>query len=523
MSRPQFRLAGAAAIVALTAACALPPAPAPTSPVRFLLVNDVYVTDTLSDGSGGLARVARERGRLAAEGPLLFVLAGDVLSPSLLSKYYSGRQMVEAFNAAKLDYATFGNHEFELSRDTLVARIAESKFKWLSANCTQADGTAFPGVLPFDTLTLRDTTPRRAGDDRPRPQPRRVGIFGLTLQGQYRSFVRCTNPDSAARAAIDTLGKLGVDMIVGVTHQTIAADRALLTREPTLDLILGGHEHEAIDATVGNRHILKADANARSVQFATVWGKKGEGVQAATLIRIDDAIPADTAVARVTAAWQDSLRRRLGPERPVGSVSEPIDARDIVSRRGESPIGDLVTDAMRTGTGADVALLNAGTLRLDDVIPAGPISSYTLESLFLFPDEARVVTFPLTGTRLREILERGVAEGSVGTGAFLQVSGVKFGYDPARPTGSRIVGDVVRADGRPIGAADVVRVAFDVYPACEGGDGYAVPEAKEACATWRTAPRAADLLVRHVTERLGGKIVVPEAGRITRAGAAAGS
>ena len=64
-------------------------------------------------------------------------LAGDVLSPSLLSKYYSGRQMVEALNAAKLDYATFGNHEFELPRDTLEARIAESNFKWLSSNCTQ--------------------------------------------------------------------------------------------------------------------------------------------------------------------------------------------------------------------------------------------------------------------------------------------------------------------------------------------------------------------------------------------------
>ena len=523
MSHPQFRIARAVALAALSVACGLPPAPAPTSPVRFLLVNDVYVADTLSDGSGGLARVARERNRLAAEGPLLFVLAGDVLSPSLLSKYYSGRQMVDAFNAARLDYATFGNHEFELARDTLAARIAESKFTWLSANCTQADGTAFPGVLTFDTVTVRDTTPRLNRDDRPRGTARRIGIFGLTMQGQYRSYVRCADPDAAARAAIDTLGKLGAELIVALTHQTIAADRALLTREPTLDLILGGHEHEAIDETVGDRHILKADANSRSAQFATVWGKKGDWVQAVTLIRIDDAIPFDTAVARVTAGWRDSLKRRLGPERPVGTAAEPIDARDFVSRRGESPIGDLVTDAMRAGTGADVALLNAGTLRLDDVIPAGPVSSYTLESLFLFADEARVVTFPLTGARLREVLEHGVAEGSVGAGPFLQVSGVTFTYDPSRPTGGRIVGDILRTDGRPIGAAESVRVAFDVYPACEGGDGYVIPEAKEPCATWQAAPRAADLLRQHVSERLGGKIPAPEGGRITRAGAAGGS
>ena len=71
-------------------------APEPLNPVRFLLINDVYVADTMADGRGGLARVATVRHRLADQGPVLFVLAGDLLSPSLLSKFYNGRQMVEA-------------------------------------------------------------------------------------------------------------------------------------------------------------------------------------------------------------------------------------------------------------------------------------------------------------------------------------------------------------------------------------------------------------------------------------------
>ena len=280
------------------AGCGLPPPPPPTNPMRFLLVNDVYVLDTLADGSGGLARAATVRARIAAEGPTLFVLAGDVLSPSLLSKYYSGRQMIEGLNAAKLDYATFGNHEFELARDTLVARIGASSFKWLSANCTEASGAPFPGVQAWDTVRLRD---------------RLVGIFGLTLQGSYRSYVRCANPDSAAKVAIDTLGKLGAAYIVGLTHQSVAADRALLRREPALQLILGGHEHEAISEIIDGRHILKADANARSAQFATVWGGPGAWRSAVRRLELDQAVPPDTAVARVTAAWSDSLARRLGP------------------------------------------------------------------------------------------------------------------------------------------------------------------------------------------------------------------
>jgi 2',3'-cyclic-nucleotide 2'-phosphodiesterase (5'-nucleotidase family) len=493
------------AALLLAAAACVPgaKAPEPLNPVRFLLINDVYVTDTLSDGTGGLARVATVRSRLAEQGPTLFVLAGDVLSPSILSKYYSGRQMVEALNAAKLDYATFGNHEFELDRDTLIERIGSSTFKWLSANCTLADGTPFPKVQPWDTVRMSGHL---------------VGIFGLTFQGSYRRYVACSNPDSAAVKAVDTLTAVGADLIVGLTHQSVVADRDLLSREPRIHLILGGHEHEAHDSVVSGRHVLKADANSRSAQFVTLWGGKENWRQAVGLVRIDSRLPDDTAVARVAKAWADSLRARLGAERQVGTTSTPIDARDALSRREESPLGNLVTDAARAGTGADVALLNAGAMRLDDVIPPGPVTNYQLESIFLFADETRMVRFPLTGARLREVLEHGVSEKSVGTGAFLQASGVRFSYDPARPSGSRIQGDLRRADGRPLAPGDTVAVAFGVYASCEGGDGYRIPEAESACAARDRAPRAADLLIRYVADSLRGTIQAPEGGRIQRAG-----
>ena len=407
-------------LVAVAGCAGGPGKPAPLNPVRFLLVNDVYVADTMADGSGGLARVATVRSRLADQGPILFVLAGDVLSPSLLSKYYSGVQMVEAFNAAKLDYATFGNHEFELPLDTLEARIAESKFKWISSNCTGADGTPLAKVMPWDTV---------------RVSGQKVGLFGLTLLGSYRKAYRCSATDSAAHLAIDTLAAQGAELIVGLTHQTIEADRDLLAREPRLDLILGGHEHETHDSVVSGRHVLKADANSRTAQFATLWGGKGQWRQAVGLVKIDNRLPDDTAVAAVVERWEDSLRARLGPERPIGRTSVPIDARDALGRQQESLLGDLVTDAMRWGTGTEVALLNAGTLRLDDVIRPGNLSNYQLESMFLFPDETRVLTVPLAGARLREVLEHGVADGSLGKGGFLQVSGLSYSLRPRRALG----------------------------------------------------------------------------------------
>ena len=185
----------------------------------------------------------------------------------------------------------------------------------------------------------------------------------------------------------------------------------------------------------------------------------------------------------------------------------------------ESVLGDLVTDAVRAGTGADVALINAGAMRLDDVIPPGPISNYQIESIFLFADDTRMVTFPLAGARLREVLEHGVSDASLGKGGFLQVSGVSLHLRSAqslrRPAGRR---DRAEGTASPIGPKDSVDVAFPAYPACHGGDGYAVPEAQSACAGEKSGPRAADLLSRYVTDSLKGKVEAPADGRITRAG-----
>jgi 5'-nucleotidase / UDP-sugar diphosphatase len=498
-----IRIGSLALVLGVAACIGNAPPPIPLNPVRFLLINDVYVADTLGDGRGGLARVATVRNRLADQGPVVFVLAGDALSPSVLTKYFGGRQMIEAFNAAKLDYATFGNHEFDLELDTLVARIEASKFKWISSNCTLANGSPLPKVLPWDTL---------------RVSGHKVGLFGLTLQGNYPRTVRCTNPDTAAQRAVEALTAEDADLIVGLTHQTIQADRDLLAREPRIDLILGGHEHEAQDSTVSGRHLVKADANAVSAQFVTLWGGKGSWRQAVGLVPINAGLPSDTTVARVVAEWEDSLQRRLGPERVVGTTTMPIDPSTSLSRRGESMVGDLVSDAMRSGTGADVALLNSGTLRLDHVLQPGPISNHQLEAIFPFADQTRVVTFPLTGAGLRRILEHGVSSGVLGTGGFLQVSGLSFTFDPSKPSGRRVVGDIRRPSGRTLAPGDSVRVAFGVYSACEGGDGYSVPEAQTVCANRKAAPRAVDLLIQYIADSLKGRIEAPRNSRVVQAG-----
>ncbi|QJR38041.1 hypothetical protein HKW67_22170 [Gemmatimonas groenlandica] len=474
--------------------------------MRMLLVNDVYVIDTLRDGRGGLARVAGLRDSIErANGDrVLFVLAGDVLSPSVLGKWYGGAQMVDGFNAARLDLATLGNHEFDGSRSTLVARLHESQFRWLSANCGEANGAPFPGVRGWDTLRLGGV---------------KVGILGTTVVRDYAPYVSCRNPDSATTASVDTLLQQGSELVVALTHRFMLEDEATLENEPRITAILGGHDHNGRRAERDGRLLVKAVSNSRTAILVT-FTRDG-----ATPWRVSDqrfdigpGMRDDPATAAAVQRWRDTLTRRIGPDRVLGFAPEPINAIDSISKR-ESPFGNMIADAMRVGTKADVALINSGALRFDDIMPAGAITRHMIEGVFLFADETRVVTFPLSGSRLRDLLEVSVGRGGLSNGPYLQLSGVRFRFDATLPSGGRVVGALTRDDGRSIGATDTLQVSIVTYPACRSGDGYHIPEAAEACRALEAAPtsrpRAADLVLQHL-ERMNGRIIPPPIGRVTR-------
>lgn len=494
-----MRLLVRGALLAASASIAACRAPrAREQAVRMLLVNDVYVTDTLRDGRGGLARVAalRESIERANGDTVLFVLAGDVVSPSVLGKWYGGVQMVDGFNAARLDLATLGNHEFDGSRANLVARLHESRFRWLSANWSEASGAPFPGVHGWDTLRLGGV---------------KVGILGTTVVQDYAPYVSCRNPDSATTAGVDTLLQQGSELVVALTHRFRLEDVTTRENEPCITAILGGHDHDGRRAVRDRRLLVKAVSNSRTAILVT-FTRDG-----ATPWRVFDqrfdigpGMRDDPATAAAVQRWRDTLTRRIGPDRVLGIAREPINAIDSISKR-ERPFGNMIADAMRVGTKADVALINSGALRFDDMMPAGPITRHMIEGVFLFADETRVVTF--------DLLEGSVGRGGLNNGPYLQLSGVRFQFDATLPSSARVVGALTRDTGRPIGVTDTLQVSMVTYPSCRSGDGYRIPEAAEACRALEAAPgsrsRTADLVLQHL-ERMNGRIVPPPIGRVTR-------
>ena len=154
-------------------------------------------------GRGGLARVATLVRELRGQSPhTLFVLAGDTLSPSLLSTLRQGAQMIEGWNAVGLDVATFGNHEFDFGAAVLAERVRESRFAWLSANVLdRATGQPFGGARrgrawDFDGVrvgVIGLTTPEAARTSNPGPGLR----FDEPLDGGPRRLRRAGAAGSA--------------------------------------------------------------------------------------------------------------------------------------------------------------------------------------------------------------------------------------------------------------------------------------------------------------------------------------
>jgi 5'-nucleotidase len=136
--------------------------------VTLLQVNDVYQFTPVDLGTrGGIGRVLTLRKTIQSQNPnTLFLLAGDTISPSVESITYRGAQMIDAWNTAGLDYATFGNHEFDFGPDVLKERMKESKFGWVAANVIEkSTGKSFGSAKPFVIREFGGV---------------KIGIFGLT-------------------------------------------------------------------------------------------------------------------------------------------------------------------------------------------------------------------------------------------------------------------------------------------------------------------------------------------------------
>jgi 2',3'-cyclic-nucleotide 2'-phosphodiesterase (5'-nucleotidase family) len=479
---------------------------AQSAKITFLHVNDVYEIVPVR-GWGGFAPLMTVLKQERQQSPnSVTTLGGDLISPSLMSGMTKGQQMVDLFNAVGLDLAIFGNHEFDFGDEVLKQRMAESKFTWLATNVLGADKKPFGGAL----ATLQKEI---AGF--------KFGFFGLTtpesesLSSPGKEISFAPTIETAAEA-VKTLKQQGAEVIVAITHLTIAEDRELVRRVKGIDLVLGGHDHDPITFYEGGTLIHKAGYDAHflaAIDLDVSRAPQQSGPPKITVVpswrmhAVYNVAP-DPAVAETVKRYTDKLDAELGVK--IGTSSTALDSRLETVRTQEATIGNLIADAIRAAMGADVAITNGGGIRGNRTYDAG----YQLTRRDVFtelPFGNTTVLIELKGEDLLAALENGVSRVEEKQGRFPQISGMSFAFDPTKPAGSRV--SDVKVAGQPLDPARVYKIATNDYMA-GGGDSYeALKKGKSLI-----DPSAAKLMATQVMDYIAAKGTVAPAieGRIVR-------
>ncbi|HZG52078.1 MAG TPA: bifunctional UDP-sugar hydrolase/5'-nucleotidase [Pyrinomonadaceae bacterium] len=431
--------------------------------VTLLQVNDVYQMSPVERGRrGGLARIATLRKKIAAESPhTLYLLAGDTLSPSVASNIFKGRQMIAAWNATGLDYAALGNHEFDFGDAVLRERMRESKFTWLGSNVfDRKTGKLFGDMPPFVVREFGGV---------------RVGLFGLLTTDTKQSSsagadVEFRDPCRTAREMTKQLRKRGARTIVALTHLTIEQDKQLARCAPDIDVIIGGHEHSVLQSLSGRTPIFKMGSDARNLGRIDLNIQRRDGRLESIdweIIPVTDELADDPQAAAVIGDYEKRLAAEL--DLPVGRTTVELDARQETNRTRETNLGSFIADAYRKYAGADVALLNGGSIRSNTTYAAGALTKRDV--LSILPFENPIVKIEVTGATLRAALEHGVSRirEEREAGLFPQVSGLRFTYDGRLAPGARVTS--VTVGDAPLDPAKTYTLAVNTY-VLGGGDGY---------------------------------------------------
>ncbi len=492
-------VAGLASVLAL--GLVGPPASAETARIKILQVND-WDRFEEDDGRGGFARLWSVLEAEGAGGPgVLFVHAGDAISPSLLSGFDEGAHMIALLNELPIAAFAMGNHEFDFGPEVAAARVAEATFPVVNSNVRTADGELFPGTVESLVVEVEGVS---------------FGFYGLTTP----DTIEIASPGDTVFEPIletalrmrDTLRKAGADIVVALTHTGWEEDMSLY-RQRAADLILTGHDHDLRLIHDGRTVMVESGSQADRVTAIELTVERADDGRvswspAFRVLNTADYEPAEAALA-LLAPLEEQLSAELDVD--VGVTPIELDTRRATVRTQESNFGSLIADAIRNATDADVGLTNGGGIRGDRLYEAGHVLTRR-DILTELPFGNTTVLVAITGADLLAALENGVSQVADGAGRFPQVSGLSFAFDASKPAGSRVSDVQVR--GVPLNEGAIYRVATNDYM-LGGGDGYSTLGNGQVIIDAAAATLMANTVANYITA-MGGEVTLDDAPRITR-------
>lgn len=393
--------------------------------LRVIHVNDVYLLENFSS----LATLIREK----SNGPdrTIAVLAGDFVSPSLLSALDMGYGIVDTILKTGIKYLCFGNHEADISPSALYKRVEEFQAGggiWLNSN--------MPGfAVPLPEQDIIEVTNGS--------QSRRVGLLGLLCgdQGIYLTgafdgaaeSLQLVN-ETAVQFHHQLKNNDAVDLVLPLTHQDIADDRLLAEmneadgKTPLFPIILGAHDHDVyLEQAANDAWVVKAGSDAHNTAIIDiVWKNKDTTVPDVNVELVKTKEWAEDTAVQATVTRHQAILNALDN---AIIYRHPQHAPLLSSKNmkfGETTIAKLLCTAIRKdlsdhspGAPIDCTILQAGMIRGKRDYPDG---HFTLSSLRVeLPFTADVVVIPMPGRILADAMQYTRAEeGSASRSDYLQ-------------------------------------------------------------------------------------------------------
>ncbi len=505
------------AIIALCLA-ALPLRAGPLQRVVIVHTNDIHghlppeeawwinpnFPPPLTNGAGAALYIKEQRELAARAGKgFLLLEGGDIFSGTPVGEASKGRAVLEFMNALSYDAMTVGNHDYDLGQEVFTSLLRDASFPALGANVVDSiTGQMVPYLKPYVIL-------ERAG--------LRIGILGLANQytrGMSTAAnikgLEFTREIPAARQWMDSVRAQGVDFVIGLLHTGNRHDKRIADSVPGFDAIIGAHSHTGmrqayVDPT-NHTIIVQTYGHLSCIGRLELLVDPGTrqivGYEYALKDLMAEDAPADTSFARLIGQWQ--AKAEAGFDEVIGIARSDIGITD-----GESPIGNLVCDAMREAVAADFSFQNSAGIR--GTFPAGDITFRSVYKVDAFGNY--IVTMDMTGAQVVRICETSV----LGTHGIFQVGGLSMKYNAKAPVWQRVTEVLVK--GQPIDTAKIYKVATNNFLA-GGGQNYKIfQQGANRNDTYLTVRQAlADYVKRHspLEVRTEGRIREVGGGRLHR-------
>jgi len=426
-------------------------------------VNDVHGRISEDDGGLSFPKFKTFVDQLREENENFLLLnAGDALHGTLNVNITNGEAMISLMNILKFDAMTPGNHDFNYGYQRLLELKEMAEFPILGSNIIKDED----GTSDFEPYIIKEFNGFK------------VGIFGLTTEEtKYKSHPKNTagitfaNPVEVAEKMVNELKEKGVDVIIALVHLGIEGTAETTSKEVAekvkgIDLIIDGHSHEELNEKIGDTLLVQAGSYMEKIGVVTLEIQDGKVINKDAALYSKDELAEleeDEEVVEALAEIEENSKKLR--ETVVGVTKVDLDGERAHVRTGETNLGNLITDAMRKSTGADIAFTNGGGIRAS--IPAGEIKLGDVLTAFPFTNTLAVIE--VTGEEIKAALEHGVDLYPEQAGHFPHVSGMTYKFDPNKPVGERIV--EVLVNGEPLVMDKKYTLVTNDFVA-DGGDGY---------------------------------------------------